>query len=93
MVFIIFSLMICHYRNRFKLQKKIHEGDTIITKSLNIPPIRPMKISPVMPIRMVGTCIPAIGSGYAIQEKKMIVGGDDSQQPVQLLGLISTAFI
>ncbi|VDM62852.1 unnamed protein product [Angiostrongylus costaricensis] len=80
-VFIIFAFMTCHYRNKFKLQKKIHEGDIIIKNSLNTPPLRPMKISPMIPIQMIGAFFPAIDDSYAVQERKMVVGADENQQP------------
>uniref|UniRef100_A0A158PB86 Cadherin domain-containing protein n=1 Tax=Angiostrongylus cantonensis TaxID=6313 RepID=A0A158PB86_ANGCA len=80
MVFIIFAFMICHYRNKFKFEKKIHEGDVIITNSLNTPPLRPMKIPSMIPFQMISAFFPAIHDSYAVQERKMVVGADDNHQ-------------
>ncbi|KAK6013685.1 hypothetical protein OSTOST_20997 [Ostertagia ostertagi] len=79
MIFMIFGFMMCHYRNRFKREKKLREDDVVIANSLVRPPIRPMKISPVIPTRTFAPHIPAIDGEYAVQEVKMVVGGSDEK--------------
>ncbi|CAJ0608102.1 unnamed protein product [Cylicocyclus nassatus] len=80
-VFLIFAFMMCHYRNRFQREKKLREDDASIVNALNRPPIRPMKISPLIPTRaLYEPHLPAIESNYAVQEMKMVVAGEDDRR-------------
>ncbi|KAK5980995.1 hypothetical protein GCK32_012714 [Trichostrongylus colubriformis] len=80
MIFMIFGFMMCHYRNRFKQEKKLREDDAVIANTLVRPPVRPMKISPIMPTRAFEPHFPAIDGQYAVQEVKMVVGAADDKQ-------------
>ncbi|CAJ0608119.1 unnamed protein product [Cylicocyclus nassatus] len=66
---------------RFQREKKLREDDASIVNALNRPPIRPMKISPLIPTRaLYEPHLPAIESNYAVQEMKMVVAGDDDRR-------------
>ncbi|ETN78300.1 hypothetical protein RB195_016767 [Necator americanus] len=64
----------------FQREKKLREDDVTIANALNRPPIRPMTISPMISTRTFGSHIPAIDENYAVQEKKMVVAGDDRRR-------------
>ncbi|KAK6049837.1 hypothetical protein COOONC_12658 [Cooperia oncophora] len=79
MIFMIFGFMMCHYRNRFKREKKLREDDVIIANTLVRPPVRPISMSPMMPTHKYTPHLPAIDGEYGVQEVKMVVGGGDDK--------------
>nr|CDJ85003.1 Cadherin domain containing protein [Haemonchus contortus] len=88
MILTILGLMMCHYRNRFKRDKKLREDDNAIANALVRPPLRLTKISPTMSTRTVRTSlflsvfsphIPAVEGQYAVQEMRVVVGGSDDE--------------
>ncbi|WKX95373.1 hypothetical protein Q1695_012095 [Nippostrongylus brasiliensis] len=80
-IFMVFGFMMCHYRNKFRREKKLREDDIVIANALNRPPLRPMKLSPpLMHTQSFAPHIPAIDGTYAVQEMKMVVAGDDGRR-------------
>ncbi|KHJ79817.1 hypothetical protein OESDEN_20523 [Oesophagostomum dentatum] len=80
LIFMVFAFMMCHYRNRFRREKKLREDDVTIKNALNRPPMRPINISPMIPTRPYGSPFPAIEDNYAVQEKRMVVAGEDDRR-------------
>ncbi|XGW13307.1 hypothetical protein V3C99_013724 [Haemonchus contortus] len=79
MILTILGLMMCHYRNRFKRDKKLREDDNAIANALVRPPLRLTKISPTMSTRVFSPHIPAVEGQYAVQEMRVVVGGSDDE--------------